>query len=85
MIKGESKYGLNERGNRACDNTKNKSDQKIYASMARMSGNNGCPSGHFGDTSQLTNWIFDSGATCHITPEVSDLIPGSLEVTDKYI
>ena len=34
---------------------------------------------------QLTNWIFDSGATCHITPELSDLILGSLEDTDKYI
>ena len=43
------------------------------------------PSGNFGDSSQLTNWILDSGATCHMTPEVSDLIPGSLEVTDKYI
>ena len=38
-----------------------------------------------GDSSQLTNWILDPGATCHMTPEVSDFIPVSLEDTDKYI
>ena len=27
----------------------------------------------------------DSGATCHMTPAVSDFIPGSLEDTDKHI
>ena len=27
----------------------------------------------------------DSVATCHMTPEVSDFIPGTLEDTDKYI
>ena len=53
--------------------------------MARMSGNDEYPSGNFGDSSQLTYWILDSGVTCHITPEVSDFIPGSLENTDKYI
>ena len=37
------------------------------------------------DSSQLTNWILDSGATCHMTPEVTDFIPGSLEDTDKFI
>ena len=31
---------------------KNNSDQKIYASMARMSNNDECPSGNFGDSSQ---------------------------------
>ena len=76
---------LNEKGNHACDNSENNSDQKIYASMARMSGNNECPSEKFGESLQLTNWILDSGATCHMTPEVSDLIPGSLEDMDKYI
>ena len=50
-----------------------------------MSNNEKCPSGNYGDSSQLTNWILDSGATCHMTPEVSDFIPGSLEDTDKYI
>ena len=53
--------------------------------MARMSGNEKCPSGVFGDSSQLTNWILDSGATCHMTPEVSDFIPYLLEGTDKHI
>ena len=63
----------------------NKNDQKIYAYMARMSGNDECPSGNFGDSLQLTNWILDSGATCHMKPEVSDFILGSLEDTDKHI
>ena len=50
-----------------------------------MSGNDKCPSENFGDSSQLTNWILDLGATCHMTPEVTDFIPGSIEDTDKYI
>ena len=50
-----------------------------------MSGNDECPGESFGGSLQLTNWILDSGATCHMTPEVSDFIPGSLEDTDKYI
>ena len=33
----------------------------------------------------LTNWILDSGSTCHTTPEISDFILGSLVETDKYI
>ena len=53
--------------------------------MARMSSNDECSSEKYGDSSQLTNWILDSGATCHMTPEVLDFIPGSLEDTDKYI
>ena len=36
---------------------KKNSDQNIYASMARMSGNDKCPSGSFGDSLQLTNLI----------------------------
>ena len=76
---------LNEKCNCACTNGKNNSDQKIYASMARMSGNDKCPSGNFGYSSQLTNWILDSGATCHMIPEVSDFIPSFLEDTDKHI
>ena len=39
----------------------------------------------YGDSSQLTNWILDSGATCHTMTEVTDFIPGSLEDTDKFI
>ena len=53
--------------------------------MAQMSSNGKCPSENYGDSSQLTNWILDLGATCHMTPEVSDFIRGSLEDTDKYI
>ena len=43
---------FNEKGNRTCRKRKNTSDQKIYASMARMSGNDKCPSGNFGDSLQ---------------------------------
>ena len=50
-----------------------------------MSGNETYSSGNFGESSQLINWILDSGATCHMTPEVLDFIPGSLEDTYKYI
>ena len=50
-----------------------------------MSGNNKCPSGKFGDSSQLTNWILDSGATCHMTPEVSYFIPSLLEYMYEHI
>ena len=39
----------------------------------------------YGDSSQLTNWILDLRAMCHMMPEISDFIPGSLENTDKYI
>ena len=48
-----------------------------------MSGNDEFPGGNFGDSSKLTNWILDSGAACHITPEVSGFIPGPLKDTDK--
>ena len=53
--------------------------------MACMSGNDNFTSGNFGDSSQFTKWILDSGATCHMTPEVSVFIPVSLEDTDKHI
>ena len=53
--------------------------------MAHMSGNDECPSGGFCDSSELNNGILDSGAMCHMTPQVSDFIPGSLEDTDKHI
>ena len=53
--------------------------------MARISGNDKISNRDFGDISQLTNWILDSGATCHMTPQVLDLISGLLEDTDKYI
>ena len=58
-------------------------DHKIYASMARMYSNDERSSVKCGDSSQLTNWVLDSGEACHMTPEVSDFIPISLEDTDK--
>ena len=51
--------------------------------MARISSNDERKSVKYGDSSQLKNWILDSGVTCHMTLEVSDFIPGSLEDTDK--
>ena len=53
--------------------------------MARMSSYDKRESKDYGNSSQLNNWILDSGATCHMTPEVTDFIPGSLEDTDKFI
>ena len=53
--------------------------------MARMSDNDKCPSGNFGESSQLTNWILDSGATCHMAPQISDFIPDFLYDADKHI
>ena len=45
---------FNEKGNLACDDGKNNSDQNIYEYMTRMSGNDEFPCGKFGDSSQLT-------------------------------
>ena len=67
------------------DNSDDDNDLKVYASMARMSNDDVNKNKDYGDSSQLTNWILDSGATCHMTPEVTDFIPGSLEDTDKFI
>ena len=53
--------------------------------MARMSSNEKLSSKNYGDSSQLTNWILDLGATYLMTPKVLYFIPGSLEDTDKYI
>ena len=41
----------------------------IYASMARISGNKEISSIDFGESSLLINWILDSEATCHMTPQ----------------
>ena len=81
----QKKVRLNEKGNRACDKDRNNSDQNIYSYMARMSGNNECTSRSFCDSSQLTNWILDVGAMCHMTGKVSNCISCSLEDTDKHI
>ena len=64
---------------------RNNDNHKIYASITRMSSNDERKSEKYGDSPQLTNWILDLGATCHMTSEVSDFIPISLEDTDKYI
>ena len=53
--------------------------------MARMSSNDERESEKHGDSTQLTNWILDLLATCHMPLEVLDFIPGSLEDTDIYI
>ena len=53
--------------------------------MAQMSNDDVRENKDYGDSSQLTNWIWDSVATCHMTPEVTDFIPESLEDTDKFI
>ena len=53
--------------------------------MSLMSDNDECPSEHSGDISQLINWILDSGAKFHMTPEFSCFIPGSLEDMDRHI
>ena len=50
--------------------------------MARMSGNVKRYSRDFGDSLQLTYCNLYSGATCHITPQGFDYIPGSLEYTE---
>ena len=51
--------------------------------MAQMSNDEVSKNKDYGDSSQLTNWILDSGATCHMTPEVTDFILGILEDTGK--
>ena len=80
MRNSKRKYVLKKKVIVYAKTEENNSDQKIYEYMARMSDNDRCPSRNFGDSSQLTNWILDSVATCHMTTEASDFIPGSLEV-----
>ena len=77
---GEKKNGKKdkEKGNSAKDYSDDEDDLKVYAYMSRMSNDDLSKSKDYGDSSQLTNWILDSGATCHMTPEVTDFIPGSL-------
>ena len=50
-----------------------------------MSSDDKRKSKDYGNSLKLTNWILDSRATCHMMPEVTDFIPGSLEDTDKFI
>ena len=51
--------------------------------MARMSSDDERKSVKYGDSSQLTNLILDSGETCDMTPEVLNFIPESLEDTEE--
>ena len=83
--KPRNQVRFNEKGNGAYDNGEDNDDHKIYASTARMSSDEERKSVKYGDILQLTNWILDSGATCHMMSEVSDFIPGTFEDTDKYI
>ena len=53
--------------------------------MARIYDNFQSPGRYSSDSSQLTYWVLYSGETCHITPQVSGFIPGSLEDIDKHI
>ena len=53
--------------------------------MAHIYTNVESPKRNYGDSLQLTNWILDSGETFHMTPDISNFIPGSLVETDKYI
>ena len=53
--------------------------------MAQMSSDDKRENKDYGDSSQLTKWVLNSGTKCHMTPEVTDLIPVSLEDTDKFI
>ena len=50
-----------------------------------MSINKEIPREYYGDRSQLTNCVLDSGATCHMKPNIWGFIPGFLVETDKYI
>ena len=59
--------------------------QKIYASMECRSSNVKIPGRDFGDISQLTNWILDSGATCHMIPDILDFVMVSRVERNKYI
>ena len=73
---------FSERGNRELqkeyDNSENNKYQKIYASMACMSDNDEFYIKDFGDGLNLTSWILDSEATCHMKPQVQGFIRGSL-------
>ena len=53
--------------------------------MAQFSANDKISRKYFGDSSQLTNWILVSVATCNMTIRVPNFIPGFLEDMDKYM
>ena len=43
------------------------------------------PRRYFGDILQHTNFILDFGATYHMTPKISNIVPGLLVESNKYI
>ena len=51
-------------------NTKHNESHKIYVSIAHMSSNVESPRRYFGDNLKLNNRILDSGATCHMKPDI---------------
>ena len=53
--------------------------------MTHMSSNEKSSSRNFNGSLQLTNYILDSGATCHMTPEILDFVPGLLDNTYEHI
>ena len=73
---------FNERGNRESQKHPKSGDDDnnkvIYEFMACMSSNDKISSKYWSNSSQLTNWILDFRAICHLTPHISDFIPGSL-------
>ena len=78
-------YKQNKKDNTSKNSREKSKSHKIYASMAHEYSNVESPRRNYGDSSQLTDWILDSGVTCHITPDFSDFILGQLVETDKYI
>ena len=77
-------YKLTEKDKDSDNRTEQNESEKIYAPMAYKYSNEKSHRRDFGDSSQLTNWILDSGATCPMTPEISDFITGPLAEIDKY-
>ena len=59
--------------------------QNIYTSVSWKYSNVESPRRTYWDSLQLTNCILDSCVTCHMTPDISGFIPGSLGEADKYI
>ena len=53
--------------------------------MERISTNAESPKRDFGDRLQLTNWVLYSGATFHMTLDISYCVTVSLVETDKHI
>ena len=56
-----------EKGNSAKDNSDDDDDLKVSASMAQISNDDVRENKDYGHSLQLTNWILDSGSTCHMT------------------